>query len=87
MSALAGIAPPEALADHLARCLGTTRVETCEHTQATRRSGVKSSLSLVIWDIRITLLQPVADGRLEDGGNRHFVETRLPFQVRFKLYG
>jgi hypothetical protein len=87
MSALAAIAPPEALADHLARRLGTTRVETYEHTQATRRSGMKSPLSLVIWDIRIALLQPIADGRFEDGGNRHFAETRFPLQVRLKLAG
>jgi hypothetical protein len=73
--------------DHLARRLGTTRVETCEYTEATCRSGVKFPLSLIIWDIRIALPQPVADGRFEDGGNRHFAETRFPLQVRTKLAG
>ena len=85
MSALAGLAPPEALADHLACCFGAPGIEACEYAQATRRSGVKFSLRLVIWSIRIGSLQPTADGRFDDGRYRDFAEMRFPLQIRLKL--
>jgi hypothetical protein len=78
MSALAGIAPPEAPADCFACCFGAPGIEACEYAQATRRSGVKFSLRLVVWSIRIALLQPIADSRFEDGRYRDFAEVRFP---------
>src|ERR1700730_7015895 len=86
MSALAGIAPLEAPADRLAGCFGAPGIEACEHAQATRGSGAKFSLRLVIRSIRIALLQPIADGHFEDGRYRHFAEIRFPLQVRLKLF-
>jgi hypothetical protein len=86
MSALAGIAPSEAPADHLACCFCAPGIEACQYAQATRRSGVKFPLRLVIWSIRIALLQPIADGRFEDGRYRHSAEMRFPLQVRLKLF-
>jgi len=85
MSALAGIAPPEASADHLACCFGAPGIEARQYAQAARRSGVKFPLRVVIGSIRIALLQPIADGRFEDGSYRYFAEMRFPLQVRLKL--
>jgi hypothetical protein len=48
MSALAGIAPPEAPADYLACCFGAPGIEACEYAQALPRSSVKFPLRLVI---------------------------------------
>ena len=86
MSALAVIAPLEAPADYLACCFGAPGIDACEYAQAALRSGVKFPLRLVIWSVRIALLQPIADGRFEDGRYRHFAEMRFPLQVRLKLF-
>ena len=67
MSALAVIAPLEAPAECFACCFGAPGIDACEYAQATRRSGVKFPLRLVIRSVRIALLQPIADGRFEDG--------------------
>ena len=86
MSALAGIATLEAPADRLACCFGAPGIEACEYAQATRRSGAKFQLRLVIWSIRIALLQSIADRRFEDGRYRHFPVMSFPLQVRLKLF-
>ena len=86
MSALAGIAPLEAPADRLACCFGAPRIEACEYAEATRRSGAKFPLHLVIGGIHIALLQPIADGRFEDGRYRYFAEMRFPLQVGLKFF-
>jgi hypothetical protein len=86
MSALAIIAPLEAPADCFAGCFGAPGIDACEYAQATLRSGVKFPLRLVIWSVRIALLQPIADGRFEDGRYRHFPVMSFPLQVRLKLF-
>jgi hypothetical protein len=80
------MAPLEAPADCFACCFGAPGIDACEYAQATRRSGVKFPLRLVIWSVRIAFLQPIADGRFEDGRYRHFPVMSFPLQVRLKLF-
>jgi hypothetical protein len=80
------MATPEAPADRRACCLGATGIEASEHAQGTCRSGAKFPLRLVIWSICMALLQPIADGRFEDGRKRNFAEMRFPLQVRLKFF-
>jgi len=55
--------PLEAPADCFACCSARRELMLCEYAQATRRSGVKFPLRLVIWCVRMLFFQPIADGR------------------------
>ena len=87
ISALARMAPLEALADRFSRGLRPPRVAACDGPHAFRRRFVKVALFFIFPNRRGALFQPVAGGQIQHCRKRRLADPRLAFQVRFQLAG
>src|SRR5256885_800537 len=87
MSALAGIFTVETLTNSIAGFLGASRIASLENSEAARRRSMKLTLSFFIRNVHTCLLQPIANGSIQNPSYRNFPEPRLALKVGFQVLG
>jgi len=63
------------------------RIAAGKGCEAARSGSMKATLDFVAVRVTIVFLQPIADGIVENGRNRHFAKTRLAFEIGLEFTG